>query len=153
VLADKAYDADWLRRQIETAGDVLDIPPMALTDAGNLASTRCFYCVLRVKSARGRLRDPVPSDNYPPLHRRSRRFRTLPSDVKPRSVAPIGPRTICGQHRIIKALASCRPMHRQRKNGEAFAQIAGETEQAWSRGLRLPPPDGDILDHLFHVTG
>src|SRR5438270_8343681 len=28
VLADKAYDADWLRRQIEAAGAVPNIPPM-----------------------------------------------------------------------------------------------------------------------------
>ena len=29
LLADKAYDADWLRRQIETAGAAPNIPPMA----------------------------------------------------------------------------------------------------------------------------
>jgi len=29
VLADKAYDADWLRRQIEAAGAAPNIPPMA----------------------------------------------------------------------------------------------------------------------------
>jgi len=28
VLADKAYDADWLRRQIEAAGAAPNIPPM-----------------------------------------------------------------------------------------------------------------------------
>jgi len=29
VLADKAYDADWLRRQIEAAGAAPNIPPMS----------------------------------------------------------------------------------------------------------------------------
>jgi hypothetical protein len=29
VLADKAYDADWRRRQIEAAGAAPNIPPMA----------------------------------------------------------------------------------------------------------------------------
>src|SRR5947207_4172276 len=28
VLADKAYDADWLRRQVEAAGAAPNIPPM-----------------------------------------------------------------------------------------------------------------------------
>lgn len=40
VLADKAYDADWLRRQIEAAGAAPNIPPM-VTAAGNPASVRC----------------------------------------------------------------------------------------------------------------
>jgi transposase len=45
VLADKADDADWLRRQIEAAGAAPNIPPMVhrrwSTAAGNLASARC----------------------------------------------------------------------------------------------------------------
>jgi hypothetical protein len=40
VLADKAYDADWLRRQIEAAGAAPNIPPM-IHRRGNPASARC----------------------------------------------------------------------------------------------------------------
>jgi len=39
VLADKAYDADWLRRQIEAAGAAPNIPLMVHA-AGNPASAR-----------------------------------------------------------------------------------------------------------------
>lgn len=41
VLADKAYDADWLRRQIEAAGAAPNIPPM-----GHRRWKPCFSPVL-----------------------------------------------------------------------------------------------------------
>jgi transposase len=40
VLTDKAYDADWLRRQIEAAGAAFNIPPWP-TGAGGRASAQC----------------------------------------------------------------------------------------------------------------
>ncbi len=42
VLADKAYDADWLRRQIETAGAAANIPPK-IHRRTTLAFNRTLY--------------------------------------------------------------------------------------------------------------
>jgi hypothetical protein len=40
VLAGKAYDADWLRRQVEAAGAAPNIPPIPIV-AGNPPSVPC----------------------------------------------------------------------------------------------------------------
>lgn len=53
MLADKAYDADWLRRQIEAAGAAPNIPPMVhrrwkpcfspvLYRASHLTTSECY---------------------------------------------------------------------------------------------------------------
>jgi hypothetical protein len=51
VLADKAYDADWLRRRIEAAGAAPNIPAMVHRRAGSPASAR--YSTVRATASNG----------------------------------------------------------------------------------------------------
>jgi transposase len=60
VLADKAYDADWLRRQIEAAGAAPNIPPMI-----HRRWKPCFSPVLyrarnRIERFFNRIKHPTP---------------------------------------------------------------------------------------------
>src|SRR5437764_5996099 len=110
VLADKAYDADWLRRQIEAAGAAPNIPPMV-----HRRRKPCFSPVLY--RARNRIER---------FFNRIKHFRRLATRYEKHAANFLATRRQC-RHPKPMLLPELRPCSRQSQRLSRLMSIARRT--------------------------